>query len=455
MARHVAPRRRALCLAHQSAALWSLGNGLTTGALVNYLALDMGAQGKHLSLILAMPAAVGLLRLAAPAMIRLLGGVKRACLTPLLAGYLLLALLPMLGTELRAWSPVSPLWALVAVICTHQLLEHLGNVSLWVWLGELVPEPIRGRYFARRQVWQLAVLIPTLLVSGWFADHWRTSRSEHKLLGYAIPNAVGVAGLIASLVPLSLIPANLPLRRGARRRQLPEQATWRAAWRSLTAPLANPAFRRLLLFGCWLALFNGITQSAQNIYPKQVLGIGVLTQSMLSTLMRLGQMSLGPVVGRAADSFGNRPVAMWSQVVTAAGPLFFLMATPQQPWWLVGAYMAWSAYVGLNVCLPNLMLKLAPQAGSNYVAAYFAFSGLCYAAGTLASGWLFDMLKTRPPLQMGPARLDHFAIFFLAGWATRTMGVVILATLREPQAWTWREILRRRRLATAYSDATA
>lgn len=457
MARAVSPRRRALCRAHQSAALWSLGNGLTTGALVNYLALDLGAQGRHLSLILAMPAAVGLLRLAAPAVIERLGGVKRACLTPLLCSYTLLAFLPLLGTNLRHWAPASPLLALVVVICTHQLLEHLGNVALWVWLGELVPGPIRGRYFARRQVWQLAALIPTLLVSGWFADQWRTTHADQKLLGYAIPNAVGVAGLLASLGPLCTIPATLPLRRGKRPANVGKPSTWRGAWHSLVAPLTDPAFRRLVLFGCWLAFFNGITQSAQNIYPKQVLGIGVLAQSMLSTMMRLGKMSLGPVVGRAADRFGNRPVAILSQLVTAAGPLFFLLATPEQPWWLIGAYLAWSAYVGLNVCLPNLMLKLSPQAGSNFVAAYFALSGLCYAASTLASGWLFDAMKTMPQLHVGPVALNHFALLFLAGWLTRTLGVFILATLRERGAWTWREILSGRKATPAhtYADATA
>lgn len=447
----VSARRRALCLAHQSAALWSLGNGLTTGAIVNYLALDLGAEGRHLSLILAMPAAVGMLRLAAPVVIRLVGGVKRACLIPLMAAYLLLALLPLLGTGWRHGSPVSPLLALVIVICTHQLLEHLGNVALWVWLGELVPSSIRGRYFSRRQVWQLSILIPTLLFSGWFADYWRASHTDQKLLGYAIPNAVGVAGLLASLIPLAMIP-NLRPRRTAHAPRIAPRATWSAAWDSLTAPLADPWFRRLVLFGCWLAFFNGITQSAQNIYPKQVLGVGVLAQSMLSTMMRVGQMSLSPLVGYAADRYGNRPVAMLAQLVTATGPLFFILATPERPWWLIGAYLAWSAYVGLNVCLPNLMLKLAPQAGSNYVAAYFALSGLCYAASTLASGWLFDAVKSMPAVEIGPLALDHFALLFLAGWFTRTLGVFILATLREPSAWTWREILMRRERAPTYAD---
>lgn len=429
------PRRRALCLAHYSAALWSLGNGLTTGALVTYLALDLGAQGRHLSLILAMPAAVGLLRLAAPAVIRTLGGVKPACLVPLAAGYLLLGLLPLLGTPVRHWFPISPLAALVAVICTHQLLEHLGTVALWVWLGELVPRAIRGRYFARRQMWQLAALIPTLLAAGWFADQWRAMHPESKLLGYTLPNAVGVAALLAALVPLARMPGKIAGRRGSR-----QASSAMGIVETLLAPWQSGSFRHLIFFGCWLAFFNGITQSPQNIYPKQVLGIGVLAQSLLSTGMRLGQMGLSPLAGWAADRYGNRPTAIAAQLVTAIGPLFFLMATPETPWWLIGAYAAWSAYVGLNVCLPNMMLRLAPAQGSSFVAAYFAYGGLAYAAGTLTGGWLFDALPTASAWKLGPLSLDRFGLFFLAGWIARSLGAAILATIREPGAWTWREI---------------
>ena len=63
---------------------------------------------------------------------------------------------------------------MIGLLCVHQLLEYLGSVALWSWLGDLVPGRIRGRYFARRQIWQLAVLIPTLLASGYFSDRWRT-----------------------------------------------------------------------------------------------------------------------------------------------------------------------------------------------------------------------------------------------------------------------------------------
>jgi hypothetical protein len=48
-------RRRALRLGLINAAAYSIGYALTTGAIVTYLAIDLGATGRSLSLLLATP----------------------------------------------------------------------------------------------------------------------------------------------------------------------------------------------------------------------------------------------------------------------------------------------------------------------------------------------------------------------------------------------------------------
>ena len=47
-------------------ALWSIGNGLTTGTLIIYPAKEICARGLGVSLVLAVPSLVGLLRLFSP-----------------------------------------------------------------------------------------------------------------------------------------------------------------------------------------------------------------------------------------------------------------------------------------------------------------------------------------------------------------------------------------------------
>ena len=74
-----------------------------------------------------------------------------------LASYSVLAFLPaMLCLENRC--RVEPVGHDGGADLVHQLSIHRHRRA-WSWLAELVPPRIRGRYFSRRQICQLAVLI--------------------------------------------------------------------------------------------------------------------------------------------------------------------------------------------------------------------------------------------------------------------------------------------------------
>ena len=106
-------------------------------------------MGTSLSLLIAVPSLVGLLRLLTPALIGPLGGIKPACLKSFTASYLLLAgglpLVTLASPALRTGA----LAAMVVLICVHQLLEYIGGVTLWSWLAALAPARLRGRFLGR------------------------------------------------------------------------------------------------------------------------------------------------------------------------------------------------------------------------------------------------------------------------------------------------------------------
>jgi MFS family permease len=201
---------------------------------------------------------------------------------------------------------------------------------------------------------------------------------------------------------------------------------------ALFEPFGDGRFVRLLLFGCWFSFFNGVTQSAQNYFPMQVLGVSLFLSLALQTGMRLGQWTISPRLGAVADRWGNRPVMIVSQLLVAAGLLFFAVATPAHWMWFVGAWVLWIAYAGMNVCLPNLMLKLSPECGNApYIAAFYAVTGLCYAASTIVGGAVVDRFGAWT-MALGGCQLTFFACLFLFGWLLRSLGAVVLLSIREP-----------------------
>lgn len=436
----VSQRRRALLLGYVNSMLWSVGNGLTTGPLVIYLIRDLGAQGRDIGLILAMPALVGVLRLLTPGVIAWFGTAKRACLALSLASYALIWVLPAAAVkELVPRGVALPL--LVTMLCAHQLLEFMALAARWGWMADLVPRRIRGRYFGRAQILQLAVLIPALLASGYFTDHWRehyASRNPDRLLlGYLVPNAAGAAALLASLVPLGMMPASI----GRRRETAATVTSPNHPAARMLAPWRDARFWPLLIFGCWLSFSNGVTQAAQNIYPKDVLLLGLFALAVMRTLMQFGQIGYSAWAGPFSDRFGNRPTLICSQLLLAGAPLFFLVASPQHPYLVTGAWIAWSAYAGLNICLPNLSLKLGgTEDAAAYVATYFGVTSVFYAASTIAGGYLFDQLGKSETSGLVDSLGGRFAIFFWVAFALRATAVVWLLAIPEPGAWTWRRI---------------
>ena len=422
--------RRALQLHLTAAALWAAGNALTAGTLLIYLALDYGASGGALSWILAAPALGGLLRLFAPWAVVVFRGVKPATIYLFALAYVLLLGQP-LATAPQASGEGFSLTGLIALVCVHQLLEYLAQACLWSWIGDLAPSSIRGRFIALRELIQLVVMIPVLFAGGWFADAWRSAhfatRPDLSLAAYGIPAALGAGLLLASLIPLALAPTR-PRSRPASAMQ------WSQLWR----PLADRRFRSLLRFGVWVAAANGITQAAQNIYPRRVLGFQAADIAALRTTMRIGQALLSRPIGVGVDRFGAAPIMFASQLLVATGPLFFLLATPERTWPLVGAWLVWSAFAGLNIGLPAACLKYGrrdDQAG--YVAAYFGIGGAVYAVATVAGGYLFDWCdRAWPTLFDGFARppVTHWQVFFAVGLAGRLAGAFIMARVQEPGA---------------------
>ncbi len=423
--RPLSPRRRAWRVAHLQAVLWSAGNALTSGTPLYFLAMELGAKNTVVGFLLALPTLLGLLRLATPWIIHRTGGdVKRACITLMTASYLVALGMPGVAYLAGTAQLSRPLLGMIAVLCVHQTLEYLGLVALYAWLGDLVPRRIRGTYFGARQFWQLSIEIPVILLSGYLIDAWGQAHPEAKLTAFAVALSIGVLFLFASVGALLALP---------RPGKSPRCVAASFSWREIIAPFADSRFRRLLYYGCWFSTFNGLTASPQQTYPRWILGLGVFEMNAMRTGMRLGQFALSRPVGVLCDRLGHRPVLIASQLCVAAAPLCFLVATPANRYWIAGAFLLWSWYVGLNVGLPSLMLKFAPRGESSpYVAAYFGVTGTCHALATITGGYVLDRLITHFELTplFGTWNIYHCTFFF--AWITRTLGVGWLWFVQEP-----------------------
>lgn len=447
-------RRRAFRLAYLNGALWSLGNGLASTSLLVYMIKQLGASETAVGVILAAPHLVGALRIGAPTLVGRAGSRKNLCLVAYGLSAILLAAISQLAEPRQLASPSMSLSYIVVLWCLYHLLEYIGTVYLWAWLGDLAPRRIRGRFIGQRERWMLVGRIVGMLGGGAFSYYWLNtglSANLFRWMAYALPTCLGAGLMMAAIVPL----LKMPEPQAERPAPPPLAETIRSALR----PLADANMLWLLAFGAWFSLANGLTQAAQYSFPIAVFGLSLFMRQMLEATMRGAQAFAAPQVGHLADRLGNRGLLIEAQLIVALAPLSLFLASQSAPqpiayadgssWWMYDNVSMWLnhggiflcatwaffiAYVGLNVGLPNLMLKLAaPSDRASYIAWYFALTGVVYGICTIAGGALYEKLKaSQPEFDLGIVSLDYNEMLFLAGFILRATAVVWLLPIVEP-----------------------
>jgi MFS family permease len=422
--------RRSLALAHLNAAIWAIGNGLVSTTLLTYLALGRGASDLAVSLILASPRFAGLLRLVVPAVMARLNRRKAFCIATYLASTAVLFVVPIAAYAGLSQGTAPTIAVLVSAWCIYHLLEYSGTIALWSWLGDLAPRRVFGRFCGYRERWLVAGRIAGIAATVALAWWWGQSLpQDQRWRPLAASAAAGALLMAVSVVPLLLMPAidDMP------------SAVPRTPWRTVLRATFERPYRGLVFFSCYLSFVHGITASVQAIYPWRVLNVSYWAMQSLQGTMRVGQTALAPTMGRWCDQWGSRPVMIISLLIVATGPLFFVAATPDCWWWLIGAYVAWMAYAGLNVGFDSAKLKLAPADNTApYLAVYYALADFVFATTTVATGLCIGRLVSA---DYDPIRV--YGGVLLAGFLGRVLGVPLLMRLQEPGAKRLREILSR------------
>ncbi len=301
----LSPSRRAACLhTYFNAFLWGLGSSLASAHLLRYLVRDLclGQPSSQVyatvAWIIAAPRLIGVLRLFAPALIKRMGHRKKFCIAFLLAAPIVMAALPLLlpGLVLHAkqTEQIVPVLVLLVVFwCLHHLLEYFGTIALVSWLGDLVPQRIRGRFLGWREAWLIAgMTLGMTALAAWsyfVIDNMpdETARWE----GYLLPAKLGIISLLCSPLPLFFVPHVKP-------RNITQQAH-KIRW--------DARFAWFVLFGCWVQMSQALTQGVQYGFSMNIVGISLLFSMLMSTETRVGQWLAAPLGRKMDGQAGHGP----------------------------------------------------------------------------------------------------------------------------------------------------
>ncbi len=412
----------------------TIGAWMVGGWFLNYFAMELGAKGAAMGIILATGNIASILRVFAPAFVNRSDNRKGVWIKANIISRLWSIGLPLLAFPQLRPPGIDPLALLVIILCGTTLANAIGDVAWLSWYADIVPESTWGRYFARRNFY-LAIPIGIVpLVGGWAMDAYTVAHPDQKLTSYAVVYALGIGFNILQMLPLLKVP-NLPLR------ERPYQAPILS---EIWKPFRDPNFRRYALFHCWLMLGSGIPQASFQLYLKNYLGLGLVWPGAFQLVNQVFSMWGFRLAGPLTDRFGNKPIIILGLIGAATGPFFWLPTERSNFYWIFAAYVVWGfGWAGVNLGRQNLMLRVAPLENNvAYIAAAEGLGGVCLALFQIIGGfWLESLIKADWTFHMAGVDWNPYHLFFLLSFVGRSSAAIWVFGILEPGCTTVKEML--------------
>ncbi len=342
-------------------------------------ALLLGVNSAGIGILSAMPKLAGtLVQPAVGPIIKKLGGRKRMCVATSALSRLLLLVLVLLPF---VFGPIFPdgqlaILVLIIILSLHQLFAS-SSITAWAsWIGNIVPEKMRGKFFGRRGAYVGAAGFLTTLLGGLILG------SFTGFTGFSIIFALAVASGIAGTLYLSRMPDPHPR----------DSADGHNAFRDLRTELKyNKNFKTFLVFSAAGAFAVQVASPFFVVSMLEDFKIGYEVFSVVTAASILATIVSQPYWGRLTDRYGDRTVIAICSAMTTLVPLLWMVVADPIHMILVYA-LAGFAWAGLDLAMFNYLLDVTPSnRRSAYIANYTMFVNTANFSGPLVGGLLAQM----------------------------------------------------------------
>ncbi len=396
----------------------------TAGSLLTGYTLHLGGGPVELAAVASVPL-VGQMASPLAAWAQALFPRRRLLVTWLAAAgrfiWLLPALFPLLSMPRE-----SAAWYLVLVVAVSSVFQASAGAVWAAWMGELVPDRRRGRYFGLRN--------GILSTTGMGAN----------LLGGVLLDALPEPLNYQAMIVLALVCAAAGIRLYSKHYEPPLARDSLGIRDVFATPMRDRNFRRFL----WFAMYwqAAVLAGSPFVYPYLLdhMGMSFTQIALWSSLAAATTLVTSPLWGRLADRVGNKPVLVVSTVIAGSLlPLSWILATPGNLTMIwISAVLDAIAWGAINPAIFNLALASAPKRNRvSYIAIFSFATGLAGFAAGMAGGML---VRATGGLQFAVAGYEwtpYHTIFLVSG-LVRCGGWIFLRGVRETHAWSMGDAMR-------------
>jgi hypothetical protein len=339
---------------------------LTGGAFLTGYALMLGAGDIQLGVLAAIPFAAQFFQLAAAYIAERTHKVKPLALSGSALGrmsWIFAALLPLL--------PFAPgpyrLYAFLAFYTISAAFLMITYNAWAVWMSDLIPERLRGRYFGIRNTIVIVVTLVVTVAGGRALDAFKAAGAEPE--GFAVLFGIAVGAAAVASVFLWRQPTASP-----------PPAPAEPFWRRVRAPFADANFRRALRFFAVWHFAWAIPLAFWTVYLLTYLKMSYFQIAIFGGITSLTAAAGNRLWGAVEYRAGNKPVLAICGAGIGCLPFLWITTRPDfiYPIWVI-PFLAGIFWSGFNLVAFTFPLALSPRSNRTY---YIAAFGIVTGAAT-------------------------------------------------------------------------
>jgi MFS family permease len=397
----------------------------TSGSVLIGFMLHLGASAGEIALVGAVPLLSQVASPAAAYLAAAFGRRKQLLIIMALISrltWLLAAALPLVPIP----DPWRPSVLILVVLISSFFLA--ANGTLWTaWMGDVVPERERGRYFGLRAGIVGVVAMIANLAAGVFLDRVGAPLSFQLVLIVSV--VIAILGIVIYMLQYD-----------------PPQVVQKVRWREiLTIPWRDHGFRRFLRFALYWQFV--VMLAAPFVFPYFLdeLRLTFTQVAIWTSIAALTALATTYLWGRVADHTGNRAVLAISTFLAGVLlPSTWILAglTGQVGWIWVSAVFDALVWGAIGPAIFNLALVSAPRANRVvFIAMYSLGTGVSGFAGGAVSGLLLTFLQRFEVAAFGATWTGYHWLFLVSG-VLRMLAWTLLRSVPEADSWSTRALLR-------------
>jgi MFS family permease len=277
-----------------------------------------------------------------------------------------------------------------------------ANTAWSSWMGNIVPENIRGMYFGKRNMIQSVFSFATTLLAGWILGLTKS------LIGFSF---VFFLAFIFGLISYSYLT------------KIPEARIKNKARKLNVLEFVNDLkkysnFHPFTMHMTLVSFAVNLASPFFTVYILSVMKVNYVWYGIVIATEILTRIFMQRYWGMLADKFGDRAIMTLCNILIVFYPFLFLFVINTFQLILISIFsgIAWS---GFDLTTFNYLLDVTPpEKRSYYIANYKIYVGIALFLGPLIGGLISQYFSSMTFFWLSGLQVLFLLSFFLRGVAT-------------------------------------